>query len=168
LESPEPKFTERPGMFASLPVQFSPTVKELRMPRKSKNSHLSLIHSNPNPRPRLGPIHPLSKTTRKIFDSIIAENQHLRRTDIPLLECLAVASARLNRVEKLSVGDLLKLSRIITSLNRTLRLTPQARIDPKTLGRSLVKNKHLTPWTEREPIEAEMEVEEDNDPVPAA
>jgi hypothetical protein len=99
-------------------------------------------------RPKLIPLKRLNIRQRQTFNLVCAENPHLRPTDAPLVTAYSLVVARFLSVS--DVGDMEKLSRTIMALARTLRLTPQSRCDPKTVGRARpVNNKYA--WDRAEP-----------------
>src|SRR5262245_22320088 len=88
-------------------------------------------------RPLLTAPRHLTKRERKEFDEIVAAANHLTQSDIPLIAALAQATllARSLAKDVTKVGQWEKAIRAQTMLARSLRLTPQSRIDPKTAGR---------------------------------
>jgi hypothetical protein len=84
-------------------------------------------------RPTLTPLGPLKSVEKAVFDLAVRENVHLRQTDVPLLMGFARASAALFKVD--TAADFEKLARVAMSFATRLRLTPQARTHPTTLGR---------------------------------
>jgi len=76
----------------------------------------------------------LKPDEKVFFDVLISEHAHLRRGDVPLIMGLARASAGLFKPD-ITVEEFEKLSRICMSYSTRLRITPQARTHPTTLGR---------------------------------
>src|SRR5262245_58507633 len=95
---------------------------------------LSVISPNTSgTRPTLMPLRPLKSDEKAVFDLAVRENAHLGPTDVPLLMGFARASAGLFKME--TAADFEKLARVAMSFATRLRLTPQARTHPTTLGR---------------------------------
>jgi hypothetical protein len=109
-------------------------------------SDLSVVGPNTSgTRPPLIPLQPLKSSEKRVFDLIVRENAHLRQTDVPLLMGLARATAGLFGVE--TAGDFEKLARVQMSYATRLRITPQARTHPTTLGRRIAdQNNGPRPW----------------------
>jgi len=84
----------------------------------------------------------LRRDEKAVFDLAVRENAHLRQTDVPLLMGFARASAGLFNVD--TAGDFEKLARVAMSFATKLRLTPQSRVHPLTLGRRHA-NQHTGP-----------------------
>ena len=84
-------------------------------------------------RPTLTPLRPLKSDEKAVFDLVVRENVHLQAIDVPLLMGFARASAGLFNVD--SAGEFEKLARIAMSFATRLRITPQSRVHPTTLGR---------------------------------
>ena len=84
-------------------------------------------------RPTLMPLRPLKGDEKAVFDLVVRENVHLQAIDVPLLMGFARASAGLFKVD--SAGDFERLARVAMSFATKLRITPQSRVHPTTLGR---------------------------------
>jgi hypothetical protein len=80
---------------------------------------------------------------REVFDEIAAQVPHLVPSDARLLASYAAACVFVERARELADSDAgefptwVNAVKTQTSLARTLRLTPQARSDPKTVTRHL-------------------------------
>jgi phage terminase small subunit len=106
----------------------------------------------------------LSESERELFASIVGgcDPNHFRQTDLPLLSryCEAAILAE-NAALELRGGVVVdgkpspwivvqeKCVRAMVSLSMRLRLSPQSRLDPKTLGRQQLQSGPM-PW---DPIE---------------
>jgi len=66
---------------------------------------------------------------------VAAENPHLRQTDAVLLMAFAKAAVGSSNAD--SAQDFERLSRTLMSLATKLRISPQSRVDPKTLARRI-------------------------------
>ena len=88
-------------------------------------------------RPKLDPPPGLTKAERTLFTEIADYAQHLRPSDAPLLASYVQATiiSRRSARDPARIGVWEKATRVQASLATKLRLTAQARIDPKTLGR---------------------------------
>ena len=78
-----------------------------------------------------------TKSERSLFTELAADAQHLVQADAPLLASYAQAvllSRRAGR-DPGSIDAWERITRVMTNLATKLRLTPQARTDPKTVGR---------------------------------
>ena len=99
---------------------------------------------------RLSPPAPLSEPERELFVAIVAGSDagHFRQTDLPLLSRYCEAAVLAEQAAlALRNGAVVggkpspwiiiqeKCVRAMVSLSMRLRLSPQSRIDPKTLGR---------------------------------
>jgi hypothetical protein len=113
------------------------------MPRKSAASHLVVAASTATP-VRVAPAsgRKLTRRERAIFALAYRDNEHLRECDSPLVTAYSVAAARLETMPTKNVSDMEKLARCTLALARSLRLTLQSRVDPKTLSRA-IKNKYV-------------------------
>jgi phage terminase small subunit len=116
--------------------------------RKSAEA-LSVIPINGKPN-RLQPPESLSEAERKVFVDLVTacEPQHFRPADLPLLVRYVEACILADQAaEQLRLGAVIdgkpspwvtiqeKAVRAMVALSMRLRLSPQSRIDPKTLGR---------------------------------
>src|SRR5262245_37391023 len=118
----------------------------MRQRGRSSSARLSVVPPDATtPRLLLTPFEPLKSAERKIFDLIVRENAHLRQTDVPLVMGYARASTGLLQVE--TAGDFDKLARVMMSLATKLRISPQSRLDPKTLARRIAdQDNGPKPW----------------------
>jgi len=101
----------------------------------------SSIVDFPNVEGRPPPIEPMSddlpKAERELFDQIAQSVRHLVPSDALLLElyaCTAVLARKTARDPSL-ISAHERMTRLLLSLATKLRLTPQSRSDPKTVGR---------------------------------
>jgi phage terminase small subunit len=118
------------------------------MPRKSAAA-LSVIAVDGKP-PRLLPPSSLSEAERKVFNQLVAacEPAHFRKSDLPLLcrYCESIVTADQAALE-LRQGAVIdgkpspwlavqrEAIKAMVALSMRLRLSPQSRLDPKTVGR---------------------------------
>jgi phage terminase small subunit len=116
--------------------------------RKSAEARSVITLDGQSTRP--SPPATLSEPEREMFATIIAgcDADHFRQTDLPLLSRYCEAAVLAERAAlELRNGAVVdgkpspwiviqeKCVRAIVSLSMRLRLSPQSRIDPKTLGR---------------------------------
>ena len=102
---------------------------------RPSTAHLSIVSPDTSgTRPSLTPLRPLKPDEKVFFDLLISEHAHLLRGDVPLIMGLARASAGLFKPD-ITVEEFEKLSRICMSYSTRLRITPQSRVHPTTLGR---------------------------------
>jgi hypothetical protein len=89
------------------------------------------------PRPRLNPPQGLTKAERSLFAEIADSAQHLMPTDAPLLASYvqATIASRRSARDPSKADHWERATRLQATLATKLRLTPQARCDPKKLGR---------------------------------
>jgi phage terminase small subunit len=121
----------------------------MRQRGRKSAAALSVIPVDGKPN-RLQPPPSLSEAERKIFIDIVTacEPQHFRPADLPLLVRYVEACVLADQAaEQLRLGPVIdgkpspwvtiqeKAVRAIVALSMRLRLSPQSRIDPKTLGR---------------------------------
>jgi hypothetical protein len=86
--------------------------------------------------PRLTPPASLTNSERLEFTAIVAENQHLRRTDAQMLALYVITVAKAAKLARLKdIGAAERATRVAISLARAMRLTQQAQRDPVTVGR---------------------------------
>jgi len=104
----------------------------------------------------------LNATERTAFDALIGacDPKHFRKSDLPLLISLVQATLLAHELGRDSdkVVEWEKATRVQMALATRLRLTPQARSDPKTIAR-MQKHSHSPPPWIREP-----EREDDDEP----
>jgi hypothetical protein len=93
-------------------------------------------------RPTLTPLRKLKGDEKAVFDLVVREHVHLQPIDVPLLMGFARASAGLFKVD--SAGDFERLARVAMSFATRLRITPQSRVHPLTLGRRYA-DQHIGP-----------------------
>ena len=88
-------------------------------------------------RPRITPPASLTKAERFLFIELAADAPHLVPADAPLLGayCQAVLLSRRTGRDPVRVEAWERATRVMTSLATKLRLTPQARTCPKSIGR---------------------------------
>ena len=97
-------------------------------------------------RPRVTPPSLLTKDEASIFAALVADNAHLVQSDALLIAAYVVAfrkSIMLGRALT-DTANWERASRVLVLLATKLRLAPQARIDPQTLGRRV---KDMSPPT---------------------
>jgi hypothetical protein len=108
------------------------------MPRESA---ASLTTFRPPTKPsssRLTPPPSLTPDERQLFATLVAENKHLRGSDLPFLVSFCQATTRVAKQAR--DPDVLKWereTRTLMALGRTMRLTQQAMRDPKMVGRQV-------------------------------
>jgi hypothetical protein len=133
---------------------------DLKMPRKSAAA-LSVVNVNGKPE-RLMPPASLSKAERIVFADLVhsCDADHFRPSDVWLLSryceavVLAEQAARELRRGAVSKGGKVsawiivqeKAMRAMVSLSMRLRLSPQARLDPKTVTRRVPQSHKPAPW----------------------
>src|SRR3954454_11107830 len=117
-------------------------------PGRPSQASLNVVPMDQNRRRlKASPVYPLTKPQRKVFNETYMKHEHLTPADSVLIGTYSIVVAKLDAIKQASnvkVADLDKLSRLIVSLSRALRLAPQSRVDPKTLSRA-VNNKHCWP-----------------------
>ena len=96
--------------------------------------------------PRLTPPTTLSKAEKALFDELVrsSDPQHFVPSDKPLLvsfvqatllaRSLASTAAKPSKPDPTVIGSWEKVTRVMAMLATRLRLAPQARNDPKTVG----------------------------------
>jgi hypothetical protein len=84
-------------------------------------------------RPTLTPLRPLKSDEKRIFDLVALEHVHLKSIDVPLLMGFARASAAMFTAN--TAEEFEKVSRVALSFATKLRITPQSRVHPTSLGR---------------------------------
>ena len=118
--------------------------------RGRKSHHLLAIQVDGMP-PRLTAPEGLSKAERKLFDFLIGASppHHFADTDQPLLlsyiqTCVMARAAK--SPAKLAIFE--RLVRLQAMLATKLRLSPQTRLDPRTLARAAANfdPNAATPW----------------------
>jgi len=109
------------------------------MRQRGRKSSTNLVALNVTGRPP--PIEPMSddlpKAERELFDQIAQSVRHLVPSDALLLElyaCTAVL-ARKTAQNPALIGSHERMTKLLITLATKLRLTPQSRSDPKTVGR---------------------------------
>jgi hypothetical protein len=85
-------------------------------------------------RTQLSPLTPMPTDAQLVFDLVVRENGHLTQSDVPLvmgyaLACMRVFNARGNTAEWE------RACRVMMAYATKLRVSPQACIDPVSLGR---------------------------------
>jgi P27 family predicted phage terminase small subunit len=136
------------------------------MPRKSAASLSVITHDRPI---QLRPPSSLSDAERTVFIDLVAsvDARHFRQSDLPLLarycEAVVLAEEAARQMRKngavidgktspwLTVQE--KAVRALTALSMRLRLSPQARLNPKTASRP----------EQRMSVYDEMRLEDDRD-----
>lgn len=106
--------------------------------RKSAAANLVVINVDGKP-PKLTPPAFLNEAERTLFLELIdaTDTRHFRPTDTPLLVSYVQATllARSTTHDPQKVATWEKAVRVQVSLATRLRLSPQSRTDPKTIGR---------------------------------
>ena len=106
------------------------------MPRRSAAS-LSVVSLDAARAARLRPPSSLTKVEQSIFSELAANAPHLRAADVMLLASLAQATNLSRRTardpSKAAVWE--RATRMQMALSRSLRLTPQSRVDARAAGR---------------------------------
>ena len=106
--------------------------------RKSAAANLVVVNVDGKP-PKLTPPATLNEDERALFIEIIdaTDTRHFRPTDTPLLVSYVQATllARSTAHDPHKVATWEKAVRVQVSLATRLRLSPQSRTDPKTIGR---------------------------------
>ena len=118
------------------------------MPRKSVASfEVVAVDGKPD---RLSPPPHLNKAERNLFSEIVGavDAQHFVEGDLPLL-CSYVTATLIARkashdVSMINVWE--KAARMQATLATRLRLSPQSRLDPKTVARRLPERSGPAPW----------------------
>ena len=127
----------------------------MAMRQRGRRSAVSLVtfpSVNGDP-PRLEPPETLTDDERRVFVELIGacNPRHFVASDLPLLIAFVQAtvlsqhSAGAARKDDDALARWEKATRPLAMLATRLRLSPQARLDPKTLGR-LPESKGRTPW----------------------
>jgi hypothetical protein len=104
--------------------------------RKSAASNLVTFPAIEH-RPRLVPPSSLSKSERLQFIELVDNAGHLKPVDVPLLAALAqtiILTRKLAR-DPAKVGEWERATRTQLALTRSLRLSPQSRVDARAAGR---------------------------------
>lgn len=83
----------------------------------------------------MSPVVRLNELERSLFNRTVASNPHLRPADMLLTTAYAQQAARVLRGRKDDAG-LEKAMRALVLLGRSLRLTAQSVVEPKTAGRA--------------------------------
>ena len=108
------------------------------MTHRGRKNRFDLIQPDgTGARSALSPMVPLTKVERSAFNLAVTQNPHLRPGDAVLLTTFALASSRVFEIAKRG-GTLVewdKATRILTSLARALRISPQSTVEAKTAGR---------------------------------
>ena len=116
------------------------------MRQRGRKSSAELVFPVIEHRPGVTPPSSLTKAERSLFIELVANAEHLRPTDTPLLASYVqatIASRRSARdPSKVDVWE--KATRLQVSLATKLRLTAQSRTDTRTVGRQEPQGPH--PW----------------------
>ena len=106
---------------------------------------------------RLTPPSFLNDAERTLFSEIVSacDAAHFRESDLPLLvsfvQSTAISRAAAHDPDKIALWE--RATRMQATLATRLRLSPQSRIDPKTLGRQQLLPGLRKPWEDRQPWE---------------
>jgi hypothetical protein len=116
--------------------------------RGRKSADLAVLNVDGSP-PKLEPPPNLSDDERTLFTELIdaTDTRHFRPTDLPLLVSYIQASllARSTAHSPSKVATWEKAVRVQAALASRLRLSPQSRTDPKTIGRQQARP-FKPPW----------------------
>lgn len=119
--------------------------------RKSAANVVTLMSVTGRP-PRLSPPRYLNKAERAIFVELIGacDARHFVESDLPLLASYSQATrmARAAARDPSKVGLWERAVRVQATLATRLRLAPQSRTDPQTVGRRQVR-RGPPPWESR-------------------
>jgi hypothetical protein len=100
--------------------------------------------------PKLTPPADLKEDERAMFVALIdaCDARHFRPSDLPLLTSYIQATllARGTARDPDKVATWEKAVRVQAALATRLRLSPQSRTDPKTIGRHQQRRQGLLPW----------------------
>jgi hypothetical protein len=109
--------------------------------------------------PRLSPPSSLSTAESMLFNELVSacDSSHFRLSDLPLLisyvQATLIAQAASSNPDKITIWE--KAVRMQATLATRLRLAPQSRIDPKTLGREQHVVGLRKPWEAKAPWDRE-------------
>jgi hypothetical protein len=110
------------------------------MRQRGRKSAASLAILNVNGKQtRLSAPPSLDDNERALFDELVAacDPSHFRESDIPLLvsfvQATLIARGAAHEPERIAMWE--KATRMQATLATRLRLAPQSRLDPKTVGR---------------------------------
>jgi hypothetical protein len=116
--------------------------------RGRKSADLAVINVDGKP-PKLTPPPDLRDDERALFIELIdaTDTRHFRPTDLPLLTSFIQATllARSTAYNPNKVATWEKAVRVQAALATRLRLSPQSRTDPKTIGRQQARP-FKRPW----------------------
>jgi hypothetical protein len=121
----------------------------LQRGRKSSAVDLALPRVDGAP-PRLKPPSYLRNRERKLFREVLAsvDPRHFVESDLPLLasyvQATILAQQAVRDPDQIAVWE--KAVRVQAVLATKLRLTVQARADPKTLARRVPQSRKPAPW----------------------
>src|SRR5262245_61703483 len=122
------------------------------MPRRSVADQ-NVIPLGVSARHKLTPIGTLTRAERKVFDRTVRENGHLKRADIPLLELFAIACCRTAAAKRKDPKSWQRESRVVISYGTKLRITQQAKIEPRSAARAQPYSGDRKPWERGAPDE---------------
>jgi hypothetical protein len=119
--------------------------------RGRKSADRLAINVNGDP-PRLNPPSGLNPKECKLFEQLIAaaDPRHFRESDSPLLVSLVQATLMAHKLgrDPSKVAEWEKATRVQAMLATKLRMTPQARTDPKVIAR--MQQNGIVPWHRKE------------------
>jgi hypothetical protein len=116
--------------------------------RGRKSADLAVLNVDGSP-PRLEPPADLREDERTLFTELIdaTDTRHFRPTDLPLLtsfiQATLLARSTARNPNKINVWE--RAVRVQATLATRLRLSPQSRTDPKTIGRQQARP-FKRPW----------------------
>jgi hypothetical protein len=78
---------------------------------------------------------PLTKEEKSYFDHVARNNRHLKPIDAPMVMLYAAAVVRAMKARRQDDEKFEKEARAALALARSLRLTPQSTMEPRTAAR---------------------------------
>jgi hypothetical protein len=118
----------------------------MRQRGRKSAANLAIVPAVNGAGPQLEPPRYLNKAERSLFVELVSASGHFRVVDVPLLASLAQATLIARR--SAHTGNLATWERAVrmqAMLSTRLRITPQARTDPKTVGRQHIRQ-GPAPW----------------------
>src|SRR5262245_45681537 len=117
--------------------------------KSSDNLQMISVQGRPS---KLEPPAYLTAPERELFEELIAGSapEHFRVTDLPVLVSLVQCTLLARSVgrDPDQIAGFEKVARLQAALATKLRLTPQSRYDPKTIGRQQLLPVGPVPWGE--------------------
>lgn len=114
--------------------------------------------------PRLDPPSFLTNAAKALFSAIVAsvDRKHFVKSDVPLLATF-VQTTLVARQGTDNFAQFERAARLQASLAVRLRLTPSARISPKTVGRHTPPSDTRWPWESQEEFETRTAIGDDDE-----